>query len=427
MKPERFASGAAPMEAGTALQDGQQQARTVVAYLVNQYPKVSHSFIRREILALEAMGVTVLRIASRGWGDTLVDEADHDERRKTQYLLRDGLRPLLAALARVMLASPVRFLRAARLALRMARMSPRPAHVHLAYLAQACRLRELLRREGVAHVHAHFGTNPAEVAMLCAELGGPPFSFTVHGPEEFDSPAGLHLGEKIERAAFVAAVSSFGRSQLYRCVSHAQWAKVKVVRCGIDQRFAEPAPTVAPASRMLVCVGRLCEQKGQALLLGAAREMAARGLDFELVLAGDGEMRSELQGLIDAYQLGDRVHITGWVSGEEVRSLLLQSRGLVLASFAEGLPVVIMEAMALGRPVVSTQIAGIPELVRSGQDGWLVPAGDCAALARACTELLEADSPRLEAMGRSARERVLQRHSAQAGARKLAHLFGVMP
>lgn len=399
-------------------------ARVVVAYLVNQYPKVSHSFIRREILALQAMGVRVLRIASRGWDDTVVDAADDDERKKTRYLLQNGLAPLLLAAARVMLASPVRFLRAGRLAVRMAHMSPRPVLVHLAYFAQACRLRALLRSEGVAHVHAHFGTNPAEVAMLCAELGGPPFSFTVHGPEEFDMPAGLHLREKSERATFVAAVSSFGRSQLYRCLPHTQWRKVKVVPCAIDHRFAEPAPPVPASSRLLVCVGRLCEQKGQSLLLEAARQMAARGLDFELVLAGDGEMRGELEGLIAAYGLHHRVRITGWVSGEEVRALLLASRGLVLASFAEGLPVVIMEAMALARPVVTTLIAGIPELVRHGEDGWLVPAGDCAALASACTELLQADAERLESMGRGARERVLQRHSAEVGARKLARLFG---
>lgn len=403
------------------------EAQQRVAYLVNQYPKVSHSFIRREILALEALGSSVLRIASRGWNDTLVDEADHAERRKTHYLLRGGVGPLLAASARVLLSSPLRFLRAARLAVGMARMSPRPLAVHLAYLAQACVLLELLRSEGVAHVHAHFGTNPAEVAMLCAELGGPPFSFTVHGPEEFDLPAGLHLGEKIARAAFVAAVSSFGRSQLYRCIPHALWPKVKVVHCGIDQRFAEPAPPVPGASRMLVCVGRLCEQKGQALLLAAARRMAAQGTDFELVLAGDGEMRQELEELIEAYGLRDRVRITGWVSGEEVRALLLAARGLVLPSFAEGLPVVIMEAMALARPVISTQIAGIPELVRSGQDGWLVPAGDCAALARACRELLEEDPERLQAMGNGGRQRVLQRHSVDEAARRLAQLFGSKP
>jgi colanic acid/amylovoran biosynthesis glycosyltransferase len=393
-----------------------------VAYLINQYPKVSHSFIRREILALEALGTSVLRVASRGWNDAVVDPADEEERRKTHYLLQHA-GPLLSASLRMLVASPARFLQAARCAMGMARMSPRPALVHLAYLAQACLLRELARREGVAHVHAHFGTNGAEVAMLCARLGGPPFSFTVHGPEEFDMPGGLHLGEKVQQASFVAAVSSFGRSQLYRWIPHAHWPKVKIVRCGVDEAFARGVPQAAPASRMVVCVGRLCEQKGQMLLLSAAREMAQRGEDFELVLAGDGEMRPELERLIDAYGLRGRVRITGWVSGEQVRALLLQARGLILPSFAEGLPVVIMEAMALARPVISTYIAGIPELVRHGQEGWLVPAGDCGALVHAWTELLATDAATLAAMGSSARERVARRHSAAGGARKLMQLF----
>ena len=394
-----------------------------VAYLVNQYPKVSHSFIRREILALEAMGTSVLRVASRGWKDALVDRADEEERRKTHYLLQHA-GPLLSASLRVFLDSPRRFVQAARCAIGMARMSPRPWPVHLAYLAQACLLRELAQREGVAHVHAHFGTNGTEVAMLCSRLGGPPFSFTVHGPEEFDMPAGLHLGEKVQAASFVAAISSFGRSQLYRWIPHAHWPKVKVVRCGVDEAFTQAVQDVPPASRMVVCVGRLCEQKGQMLLLSAAREMARRGEDFELVLAGDGEMRAELERLIDAYQLRDRVRITGWVSGQQVRELLLQARALILPSFAEGLPVVIMEAMALARPVITTSIAGIPELVRDGQEGWLVPAGDCAALVQAWTDLMRAEPSRLEAMGSSARERVTRRHSAAGGARKLMQFFG---
>jgi colanic acid/amylovoran biosynthesis glycosyltransferase len=395
-----------------------------LAYLVNQYPKVSHSFIRREILALEALGASVMRVAARGWDDTLVDPADVAERDRTHYLLREGGVPLLLAMLRVFWDMPVRFLQVARGALGMARMAPRPWPIHLVYLAQACRLLELSRNAGVDHVHAHFGTNAAEVAMLCAQLGGPSYSFTVHGPEEFDGPASLHLREKVEDAAFVAAVSSFGRSQLYRWMPHAQWRKVHVVRCGIDDAFVRAVPAAAPDSRMVVCVGRLCEQKGQMLLLDAAREMARRGEDFELVLAGDGEMRPELERLIDAYGLRGRVRITGWVSGEQVRELLVQARGLVLPSFAEGLPVVIMEAMALGRPVISTLIAGIPELVRDGQEGWLVPAGDSDALVQAWCELNAAEDARLEAMGRSARERVLRRHSAEGGARKLMELFG---
>jgi glycosyltransferase involved in cell wall biosynthesis len=295
--------------------------------------------------------------------------------------------------------------------------------VHLAYLAQACCLRALARAAGVTHVHAHFGSNATEVAMLCAALGGPRYSFTVHGPEEFDMPVALHLKEKIERAEFVAAISSFGRSQLYRWIAHEQWSKVQEVRCSVDERFQQPADVPVPAGPRVVCVGRLCEQKGQMLLLEAARELVRRGREFELVLAGDGPLRPEVERLIAEYGLASRVRITGWVSGEQVRDLLLAARGLILPSFAEGLPVVLMEAMALARPVITTRIAGIPELVRDGQDGWLVPAGDCQALVEAWTALLDAAPARLLAMGESARQRVLQRHSAAAAARKLIQLF----
>jgi glycosyltransferase involved in cell wall biosynthesis len=155
--------------------------------------------------------------------------------------------------------------------------------------------------------------------------------------------------------------------------------------------------------------------------------MVLRGRDFELVLAGDGEMRPQLERLIVEYRLQASVRITGWVSGDEVKALLLRSRALILPSFAEGLPVVVMEAMALARPVIATHIAGIPELVRHGQDGWMVPAGDCAALVQAWSELLDADTARLDSMGRGARERVLQRHSGAAAADKLMRLFGQAP
>jgi colanic acid/amylovoran biosynthesis glycosyltransferase len=394
-----------------------------VAYLVNQYPMVSHSFIRREILALEGLGASVLRVASRGWDATLVDPADLAEREKTHYLLQAGAVRVIGSVFRTFASNPVRFLRTTLLAARMARMSNRPLPVHIAYLAQACHLRDLARKERIGHVHAHFGTNSTEVAMLCAALGGPRYSFTVHGPEEFDMPAGLHLKEKVEGAEFVAAISSFGRSQLYRWIAHEQWGKVQEVRCGVDDSFTRQAAAAPTTSRMVVCVGRLCEQKGQMLLLAAARDMVKRGHDIELVLAGDGEMRADLERLIDSYGLAARVRITGWVSAAEVRSLLTQARALILPSFAEGLPVVIMEAMALGRPIITTRIAGIPELVRDGKEGWLVSAGDCEALVDAWTDLLQADSGRLLAMGASARRRVVERHSPSEAARKLIRLF----
>jgi glycosyltransferase involved in cell wall biosynthesis len=395
-----------------------------IAYLINQYPMVSHSFIRREILALEELGASVVRVASRGWNGELVDPADVAERTKTHYLLQAGAGRLAASALRTFARSPRRFLRATRLAAAMARHSHRPWPVHFAYLAQACCLRELARARNVSHVHAHFGSNATEVAMLCAALGGPSYSFTVHGPEEFDMPHALHLKEKIEASQFVAAISSFGRSQLYRWIDHEHWPKVKVVHCSVDASFHEDSGITPIAGTRVVCVGRLCEQKGQMLLLAAAREMVRRGHAIDLVLAGDGPLRPELERLIAEYALGSSVHITGWVGGEQVRSLLLQARALILPSFAEGLPVVLMEAMALARPVISTRIAGIPELVRDGQDGWLVPAGDCQALVEAWTALLDAEPGRLMAMGQSARERVTQRHCAATAARKLVQLFG---
>jgi glycosyltransferase involved in cell wall biosynthesis len=404
----------------------EQSKRMKIAYLVNQYPKVSHSFIRREILALERQGFDVLRIAIRGWDGELVDADDLRERDRTRYVLQDGMGSLLAAAARMAIAAPARFLQALVLALKMGWRADRPWPFHLIYLAEASRMVPWMADVGVRHLHAHFGTNSAEVAMLATALGGPPFSFTVHGPEEFDKPQFLHIREKVRRAAFVAAISSFGRSQLFRWIDYADWPKVQVVHCGLEPVFhagaAVPIPA-EPAIARIVCVGRLCEQKGQLLLIEALALLQKKGLALDLVLAGDGEMRSELEFLIAQHQLQQRVRITGWISSDQVREEILAARALVLPSFAEGLPVVIMEAMALRRPVLTTYVAGIPELVLPGINGWLFAAGDVDALAAVLEEFLAAPVQQLNAMGEAGHRRVLERHSVDIEAAKLARLF----
>ncbi|MDX1297213.1 MAG: glycosyltransferase [Pseudomonas sp.] len=395
-----------------------------IAYFINQYPKVSHSFIRREILALERNGFEVQRIALRGWDGELVDDEDLRERGRTRYVLQEGLRGLLLPVFQVLREQPRRFFSALLLALRMGRRADRSWPYHLVYLAEACRLLPWLREFGATHVHAHFGTNSAEVVMLAEALGGPAYSFTVHGPEEFDKPQFIHLGEKVRRAAFVVAISSYGRSQLFRWVEHAHWSKVKVVHCGLERAFHDVPPVAMPVVPRLVCVGRLCEQKGQLLLMQAAGLLAEQGLEFEIVLAGDGEMRAEIEALVERYGLQARVRITGWISSEQVRAEILAARALVLPSFAEGLPVVIMEAMALRRPVLTTYVAGIPELVCHGENGWLFPAGSVEELAVALADCLAQSAEVLERMGEAAYQRVLERHDIDTEAAKLAVLFG---
>jgi len=272
-------------------------------------------------------------------------------------------------------------------------------------------------------VHAHFGTNPAAVVMLVHLLSGMSYSFTVHGPEEFDKPEAISLADKIRHASFVVAISSFGRSQLFRWCDHGDWHKIKEVHCGLDESFLQAPVTAVPLVPRLVCVGRLCEQKGQLLLVEAIRVLVQEQRQVELVLAGDGPMRADIEKLVADYGLSAQVRITGWISGQQVLQEIVESRALVLPSFAEGLPVVLMEACALHRPVVTTYIAGIPELVQHGETGWLIPAGSVAALADALRELLETRPAALNDMGARAYARVAAQHDIRTESAKLKQFF----
>ena len=395
----------------------------IIAYLVNQYPKVSHSFVRREVAAVESCGVKVARFSIRSCESELVDEADKLEQELTKVILGVGVKGLVLALLRVATIRPIRFLEALRLTFKVGWHSERGIILHLAYLAEACVLLNWFLEQGIAHVHAHFGTNSTTVAMLCRVLGGPTYSFTVHGPEEFDKATILSLEEKIKRSTFVAAVSSFGKSQLFRWCDRTLWSKIHVIHCGVDAAFLAHPHVPIPAAPRLVCIGRLSEQKGHLLLLEAANLLAVAGLDFKLVFVGDGPLRSDIEKQIAQYGLQKHIEITGWASSDQVREQLLASRAMVLPSFAEGLPVVIMESLALNRPVISTYVAGIPELVEPGVCGWLVPPGSAEVLAVAMRAALEAPLEKLEEMGKAGAERVAQQHNVDLEAKKLVALF----
>ena len=399
-----------------------------VGYLVNTYPRASTTFVRREIQALERLGWQVHRFAMRPEETPLVDPADVAEAGKTEYVLKKGLASLVLAALRWMLPRPAKAISAFALAMRCGARGAGGVPGtggrlrHLVYLVEAAHVAQRGRALGIAHIHAHFGTNSATVAMLAQALDGPSYSFTTHGPEEFDAPRALALDVKLQRAAFAIAISSFGKSQLSRWIDPSHWARLHVVHCGIEpSKFPEPRPMPQGPVR-LVAIGRLSEQKGFALLLDAlviAREQVP-GLAVELV--GDGPLRADLTAQAAALGLTDVLTFAGWKTEAGVRDSLAASHALIVPSFAEGLPMVIMEAFAAGRPAIATAIAGIPELV-TVETGWLVPAGDPLELASAIARLAQTPGAQLAAMGNVARARVLARHDIEIEAAKLAGLF----
>ena len=395
-----------------------------VAYLINRYPAASHSFIRREIEAVEAEGTDVYRFSVRpAQLAELPDERDRAEVPKTVVLLQLGMFRLLFDTLRAMILSPARFFVAMRTAFLGVEWKPGPVVRRAAYLAEASALARRLRANRVDHLHAHFGTNPAMVARLASKLSGIPFSFTVHGPDEFDAPVALDLRGKVADSAFCVAISSYGRSQLMRWSRFADWHKIEVVRCGVDGSFLSGLDAAAPPATPELCaVARLSGQKGIPLLIEAASILKNQGKQFRLSIVGDGEMRPDIETMIERYGLQAFVHLVGWASSDVVITHLREARAMVLPSFAEGLPVVIMEALALERPVVVTAIAGTPELV-DASCGWLIPAGSIEALVDAMSMAIESPIDQLDKMGRIGRARVVAQHDAMQNGRQLNMLF----
>lgn len=398
--------------------------RVRVAYLVSRYPAVSHSFIRREIAAVEAEGISVSRFSIRSADRSqLPERRDQEEFEKTIFLLRDNRAALIVSAFLVVASQPMRALQALRIAFANCEWRPIDLVRRIAYFVEAAFLARRVRLERLEHIHAHFGTNPAAVARIASALSGVPYSFTVHGPDEFDAPRQIDIAGKVKDSAFCVAISDFGRSQIMRWSAFRDWEKIKVVRCGVDDSFIDSIQSSElPSSSSLCAVARLSGQKGIPLLLDAAAKLRSRGRDFSLTLVGDGEMREEIEEIIFAHGLAGNVHLAGWADSSAVIKHLRASRAMVLPSFAEGLPVVIMEALSLCRPVIVTSIAGTPELVDS-QCGWLVSAGSVDDLVSAMEQALEADPEELGKMGQVGRERVLKHHDSRLNGHKMAALF----
>jgi len=394
-----------------------------IAYLISEYPKISHAYIRREIRALEKLGFDIQRFSIRPSRHTLVDEADIRELAITTCILQAGFLSLVLHLIRSMILMPIGFLRASRYAAQLAvRAGPKAPH-HIAYLVEACYLSRMLRLRGIDHIHVHFGSNSAAVALLCHHLSNISYSVTVHGPYDFDYAATLSLDLKAKYATFVGVVSYYGQAQMMRWCHMEDWEKLHLIRCGVDEAFSDSDLQPLPTQPVLLNIGRLHMNKGQLILLSATNLLRQRGIYAKMNIVGDGPLHAQLEKRIIELDLSEQVSLVGSLSEEEVREALVNATALISASLAENLPVVIVEAFAMGRPVVATHIAGIPELVKDANNGILVQPGSAAKLADGIEEMLSLPIEVRAAMGKRGRDLVVTQHNILLEADKLARLF----
>lgn len=389
----------------------------VVAYLVNRYPETSLTGVRREIDAVGDSGMRVLRFAHRPSLQPLASDKDRLEASATEYLAEGSSGPLALALFRVLVTHPRRFAGSLRKLLTL-----RPlGFSHIAYLALACRLFERLKAEGVDHLHTHFAQSSAAVAMLTHALGGPPWTMTIHGPEDLEPGNSRRLATLSLAANKAVAISEWAAAATRRSVEPSN-IDVRVVGMGVADEYL--SPTVAMNdSGPLVCVGRLDNRKGHAVLLESLTLLRQAACTPSVELIGDGPCRDALAMEIERRGLTRQVTICGWLSERGVREKLDACRFLVLPSLAEGLPVAIMEAFARARPVIATDVAGIRELVRDDENGLVVAAGDPVGLSHAIKALLSQSTDELSRLGLCGRAAVLDRFDSKRNAQALIGIW----
>ena len=393
-----------------------------IAYLVSQYPAVNHTFILREIRSLRAQGfgidVVSVRHPDRPASAMTVEE--REELGHTRAIKGISIPAAVGAQVLAFLSRPIGYLRGLTLAFHMGRGSLPATLAHLFYFAEAVIAGRWMLAKGYSHFHTHFSST---VGLLVTRVFPLTMSITIHGPEEFDDVAGFHLAEKVAASRLVIAISLYARSQILRCCPPTQWDKVVTCRLGVNGTIFEPRPEPRDGVPEILCVGRLAPVKAQYMLIAALRLLRHRGVVAKLRLVGDGPDRALLESAAQRMDLKDDVIFDGWRNQDEVRALYRRATLFAMASFAEGIPVVLMEAMAMEIPCIATRIMGISELIEDGVSGLLVPPADEKPLADALQRLLQDAALRVE-LGRTGRLRVLEHFSLAASCVTLGELFG---
>lgn len=394
-----------------------------IAYLISLYPAMSHTFILREVAALRARGVSIDTFSVRKAQpkDILGPEAEAEAAR-TRHLLPANAASYARAMLWALTTRPGRLLALKWDAVMHRGLGLRDRLMWLIYWVEAVQLAHWVAQGGYAHLHCHFGNPGSNTAWLAARLAGVPFSMTLHGID-MDEPERFRLPEKMADATFTACISQFGKAKMMYVTPPALWAKLRLVHCGL-QALPDPMPAPPGDTGKLVCVARLSVEKGHLILFEALAALRDEGLAFTCTLVGDGPMRAELEARVAALGLTDRVRFAGAQPPAQVAGFYAEADAAVLASFGEGIPLVLMEAMAHGRPVVSTRVGGIPELVEPGVSGLLVAPGSVREMTGALRTLLQ-DPAAARAMGERGREAVMKRFSIDVAAERLEQLFQI--
>jgi glycosyltransferase involved in cell wall biosynthesis len=397
-----------------------QGAAVRLGYLISQYPAVNHTFILREIRILRQCGfdIRVVSIRQPDRRPDVLSPEEADEYRFTSFVLGAGIFRIAAGHARAFFARPFRYLSTLAFAIGLAGWNLRAAARHIIYFAEAVIAGDQLSSQGVQHAHTHFSST---VMLLVSRLFPITFSMTIHGPEEFDDVVGFHLAEKVAAARFVAAISRFASSQLMRASDPAHWEKIRTLPLGVDPEAFLPRP--APSGFEVLCVGRLAPVKAHIVLIGAIGRLVRAGrTGVRLLLIGDGPSRPAIEKEVARRGLETCVSVVGALNHDQVLDYYRRASVFTLASFAEGVPVVLMEAMAMEIPCVATWVAGVPELIRDKIDGLLVPPSHEEALASAIAILMDDKELRIR-LGCAARQRVIQCYNLSRNVGRLAEAF----
>ncbi|MEM8561232.1 MAG: glycosyltransferase [Pseudomonadota bacterium] len=396
-----------------------------IAYLTSEYPKVSHTFIQREVEGVRATGLEVITCSIRKPRPADLtgpeEEAAYDD---TFYLLKTAKNPirLISDHMKALTTAPRGYFRALWLAFRTAPPGAKALLWQLFYFAEAAVLVGHLKSKGAGHLHTHFANSGCSVAMLASEMSGISFSFTMHGPDEFFEAERWRLDEKVARAQFVSCISHFCRSQLMLFAGQAHWSKLHIIHCGIDpERYDRPRSS---PGKNLLFVGRLSGVKGAPILLDAIAILIPKHPELQLTFVGDGPERPALEAQASEAGIDAHVSFAGFQSQDVVADYLSRTDIFVLPSFAEGLPVVLMEALASQVPVVTTHIAGVSELVEDGVNGYLIPPSDIKSLVN-CLEGMLLNTTAHAKMGVAGRAKVSNEFNIKTETIRLAELLKI--